>query len=135
MNDNDDDDFSLRFPDLTPLIDVIFILIVFFLLTPSISGRVIKVNLPESESGTDKEVFEAMVSVDSDNRIYFRNTHVQIEELPGLLGNAYNDNSDAGRMIVESDKNSSFGIIVKIMDYAGKAGFEAVSFSVTEDPE
>jgi biopolymer transport protein ExbD len=141
------DESESRFPDLTPLIDVIFILIVFFLLTPSISERLVEIRLPEASAsmGEDSEtvlVFE----IDRNDIIYWQGNPVE-EDKTGAIISAFStslkpsESSGKGSaeteaaMEIRSDRESSFGVIVKLMDQAKKSGIYEIRFTVAEKRE
>lgn len=121
-----------RGPDLTPLIDVIFLLIVFFLLTPAVTGRKIEVNLPEYSESEELSAAASVITVDSDNIIYINDRKALLSDLPGIFNQIIENRPEAESLLIRSDRESSFGIIVNIMDMASEAGLRSVSFSVTD---
>ncbi len=129
MNNYFDEGTDYHLPDLTPLIDVIFILIVFFLLTPSMRERSIDVTLPSSESGNVQNMESLVIEIDSSNMIYFNEEKTDFTGIRKILENEL---TAAGMkdVLVRSDRESSFGTIVRLMDIINSAGYDSVSFSV-----
>ncbi|MDX9801539.1 MAG: biopolymer transporter ExbD [Spirochaetia bacterium] len=132
MKDYFDEGTELHFPDLTPLIDVIFILIVFFLLTPSMRERSIDVNLPSSESGAVQIEENIVIEVDENNSIWFNGEKTDFKGIQLILEKEFQE-SQGSDVLVRSDRSSSFGTIVSLMDIINRSGFDSVSFSVSED--
>ena len=129
MNDYFDEGTDHHLPDLTPLIDVIFILIVFFLLTPSMRERSIDVTLPSSESGNVQNAESIVIEIDSSNIIYFNEEKTDFTGIKKVLENKLTANGMRD-VLVRSDRESSFGTIVRLMDIINSAGYDSVSFSV-----
>lgn len=134
MNDYFDEGTDYHLPDLTPLIDVIFILIVFFLLTPSMRERSIDVTLPSSESGILQNMESIVIEIDSSNIIYFNGEKTDFTGIKKILDNELND-SIKRDVLVRSDRESSFGTIVRLMDIINSAGYDSISFSVLSGGE
>jgi biopolymer transport protein ExbD len=132
VKDYFDEGTELHFPDLTPLIDVIFILIVFFLLTPSMRERSIDVNLPSSESGAVQIEENIVIEVDENNSIWFNGEKTDFKGIQLILEKEFQE-SQGSDVLVRSDRSSSFGTIVSLMDIINRSGFDSVSFSVSED--
>lgn len=118
--------------ELTPLIDVVFLLLIFFMVATTFEdvSSGIKIELPESTIQEISEVKEIQVVVDADSIIYLsvkeadgttENTQVGIdqlkEELAGKILNSREKN-----VIITADKNLDYGLIVEIMSIAKEAG-------------
>jgi len=73
--------------DLTPLIDAMFILLIFFILTTTFSKPVMDVMLPHAESSAkaDSAREQVVLSIDSQGRIFHGDREVAQDELAGLL--------------------------------------------------
>ncbi len=123
-------------PDLTPLIDVIFILIVFFLLTPSIREESIDVNLPSFSSGAINTGRNIVIEIDSSDNIYFLGKKTDTESIHAMLLDLRSSSSPETvqeEVTIRSDRKSSFGTVVGLMDIIKASGFDSVSFSVTDN--
>ncbi|HDM37751.1 MAG TPA: biopolymer transporter ExbD, partial [Candidatus Omnitrophica bacterium] len=72
--------------ELTPLIDVVFLLLIFFMLTSSfISQPGIKINLPKALTGQLLQQDTLVLTITEDNRIYFNNKRILFKELKDKL--------------------------------------------------
>ena len=133
IHDYFDEPSESLLPDLTPLIDVIFILIVFFLLTPSIKERSIDVDLPSASASSTvlRTENETVIEVDRNNALYFEGEKTDINSIRVILSDRESVNQ-GNKIMVRSDKESSFGAIIELMDVIKESGFDAVSFSVVE---
>ncbi len=116
--------------DFTPLIDVIFLLLIFFMLTSSfIFQPGIKVNLPRaitSEALSEKNI---IITVTSENLIYVDGKLVTISELNLKL----KDIADLRRSIlIKADEKASLGRVVKIWDICRQTGISKVNIATSQ---
>lgn len=118
--------------DLTPMIDVIFQLILFFLVsTTIINDRGIKLVLPDSETAQAVEVTSITLTVDDRGRLFFNDeksaiTQLQLEEK--LMALADGDKKpEEIPVTLEADENVKNGQIVKLFDSFRKCGFVSIS--------
>ncbi|HUV06278.1 MAG TPA: biopolymer transporter ExbD [Spirochaetia bacterium] len=116
-------------PDLTPMIDMVFILLVFFLLTSFVLASSIEVALPESETGQAMEKNGVLLVIQRDGLLRLEDRVIDpgrlLEELAKLL-----PVEGAKNLIIQSDTSVPFGQVVAIMDAARKAGITSISFQV-----
>ena len=111
LYDSDKEDFNI---DLTPLIDVIFMLIIFFVLTTSFITTGIKAELPKSEhssSITDSEYL--ITGFDENGKLMLDRSPCTIEELE----QAILENPDR-EINLYTDRNTPFEKVIRIIDLA-----------------
>jgi len=108
--------------NLTPLIDVVFLLIIFFMLTTAFRTvfQGIKVDLPTTTTPQEKIERNIIISITKDNRLYLDEREVIESELVRLLKEKLEGRE--GLVIVNADKDISHGKVVKTMDMAKQAG-------------
>lgn len=120
------DDTSL---DLTPLIDVIFMLLIFFIVATTFVKPKFDVALPDAESA--KLVSEeekkpiCAITIDAEGRIFFDGTETQTSDLELRFSE-----HDGEIFEVFSDKTAPFGAVMELMDAAKKQGNEQLLFMV-----
>ncbi|NIW78928.1 MAG: hypothetical protein GWN16_05450 [Calditrichae bacterium] len=108
--------------NITPLIDVLFILIIFFIVTSTFLEQPgIKLELPEAESAELQKVEKALLTISQDSKLFFKGEKVTLENLPATLREAMEQSSDKS-LIVSADKTIHHGLVVKIMDIARQNG-------------
>lgn len=118
--------------ELTPLIDVVFLLLIFFMVATTFEdvSSGIKIELPESTIQEVSEVKEIQVIIDADSEIHLsvkevngekENIKVSIEQLKEELAGKIL-NSKEKNVIITADKNLDYGFIVKIMTLSKEAG-------------
>jgi biopolymer transport protein ExbD len=106
--------------DLTPLVDIVFNLLLFFILSYQISEyNRIEVSLPESNIVSSKENF-LNIYIKSDNEIYLEKEKVSLENLGKRLSGLDKKKS----ININSDKKVSVEILVKVIEKIKESGFE-----------
>jgi len=118
-----------RGPDLMPLIDMVFILLIFFLLTSSALQPSVDVDLPETTEGKLSELPTLVVTIQSDETILIDENPVSIDLLLSVLESRYREQPDT-ELTIRADRRVAFGHVVEIMDLCKRAGAEEVSFLV-----
>lgn len=106
--------------DLTPLIDVVFLLLIFFMVSTSFIklNQSITLNLPKAENGVDQPATGTIsIAIDKSNKLYFAGIEVKIEQITEKL-----KASKKLPVIIEADSNSSHGIVIEIIDLVKKFG-------------
>ena len=124
------------FPDLTPLIDVVFILIVFFLLTSSLTReKTLSIDIPESSTGEISQTENILIEIDKGNNIFYQNVKTDFIQMEFILKEKQRLNAGSLQLpsiIIRSDKETNFGTIIKLMDIIKNSGYDSASFAVTE---
>ena len=112
--------------DLMPLIDVVFLLIIFFMLTTSFRTifQGIKVDLPTTTTKQEKIEQNIIITITKDNVLYLDKTRVTTSNLVSLLKKKLG--GEKGLVMVNADKLVRHGKVVEIMDLAKQAGADRV---------
>lgn len=114
-----------QFLNLTPLADIIFTLIIFFMLTsPFITQWGIKVNLPSVKNVTNIRLFEVEVRITADDRIFLKGKEVSLvllrDELKVLAGKGV-------PVLITGDKDASLGRTLEVWDAAKEMGIKEIN--------
>ncbi len=112
--------------DLTPMIDVVFLLLIFFLITSIFSKPSLPLNLPEAETAQMAGEQDVSVAVKLDGSILLDGKAITAAELYPALRARYEGVEKRGVTLV-SDKGVPFGRVVEVMDQAKKAGADNIS--------
>ncbi|MCY1276659.1 protein TolR [compost metagenome] len=126
------------FLNLTSLIDVIFVLLLFFVVTTTFSRPTqLKVDLPEAASGTPPEATELKqleVAISADGTYALNGRTLAKSDLPTLMSalqkEAEGDNSLP--LTISADGKSTHQAVVTAMDAAGKLGFSHLRITTVE---
>jgi len=116
--------------ELTPLIDIIFQLLLFFMLSSNFIAPMLKMELPKALFKEKLEKVDLVVTVGREGQVYVNKEQVELEDLQGVLQDRM---VKLGKydVIFKGDISISYGVFVEILDIAKLAG--ATSFSVEHD--
>jgi biopolymer transport protein ExbD len=119
---------------LTSLIDIVFLLLIYFLLTTNfLTEAGIDVKLPEAVASKEKDVTELVIYIDKEGDILFQGEKVEENELLGRLKSLVLYSKDP-LLTVKADRELALGKAVKVMDIARLAGINKLSLA-TERPK
>jgi biopolymer transport protein ExbD len=118
--------------DITPLLDVVFQLLLFFILTSALVQPTIEIDLPES--GRSSEYLEAdlVISVDKEGRIYFNDRNIALEEIEPAL-KAFAARNSGGEVIFRADGALPYKNFFLILEASGSAGIENFHLAYEEE--
>jgi biopolymer transport protein ExbD len=113
--------------DIAPLVDVIFLLVIFFAVsTTFLESSGLKLQLPESSATTEREVKEIAVFLDADGAVVFEDETVTHEQLGTRLQQTLEE-SERKIVVLRADTGTPHGKVVEIMDLIKDSGAEALT--------
>jgi biopolymer transport protein ExbD len=125
--------------NLTPLIDVVFLLLIFFMVSTSFTRETqIELELPKAEGSPleiDVEVVE--ISVDSTGNFYVNKQaliNTQIETLKKAIVKVSDGNTSLP-LIISADAKAPYQAVITAMDAAGQEGFTNIQMATQRDSE
>ena len=116
-------------PDMTPMIDMIFQLLIFFLLTSFFILPAVNVALPRSRSPEAASPSALTLTVRRDGGLLLAGEPVRAEDLASLLSAALAGRSEP-TLIIQADLGVAFGRVIEVMDAARAGGARDISFLV-----
>ncbi len=116
--------------EITPLVDIIFLLLIFFMLSSNFIKPMIQMELPKAMSEEKLEKVDLVVTVDRKGSMYVNKEPVHLEDLRTVLEERM---AKLGKydIIFRGDKSIGYDTFVHVLDTAKLAG--AVSFSVEHE--
>lgn len=121
-----------RGPDLTPLIDMVFILLVFFLLTSFVLFPSLEITLPETESVETPRPTGLVIGIRADGALLLNNRQIDEPSLRRDLSARYVGSSrdSTGELMIQADRRVPFGRVIEVMDLCRESGVRDISFLV-----
>jgi biopolymer transport protein ExbD/biopolymer transport protein TolR len=112
--------------NITPLVDVVLVLLIIFMVTAPVLQSGIDVSVPKTR--TVKEITEErmVISINKDQRIFLGNDPININEIGNRLRQRIRDPRQQS-IFVRADENVPFGVFATVMDAVKQAGFANVS--------
>ena len=117
---------SLAEINITPLVDVVLVLLVIFMITEPVLQSGIEVNVPKTRTVQEIKEQRMVVTIDRDNNIYLNDQPVNIHELAAKLHQAGVDPAHQA-IYLRSDERVTFGAFANVMDAVKQAGITNVS--------
>ncbi|MEX1197085.1 MAG: biopolymer transporter ExbD [Pseudohongiellaceae bacterium] len=125
--------------NLTALIDVVFLLLIFFMVTTTFNRETrLAVNLPEADAEAAEAVPDQLeIAVDAEGR-YAVNGRLLVDRQPGTLQRALEEVSGNNRevpVVLVADADATHQSVVTAMDVLGQAGFSRLSIATRQNAE
>ncbi|OQX29440.1 MAG: hypothetical protein B0D92_03730 [Spirochaeta sp. LUC14_002_19_P3] len=122
--------------DITPLIDVVFQLVVFFMISSVFkTAPGIELNLPDSSTSEAVELTEVRITVTGPEELYLNRELIALNSLGETLRTWRSEGRLGGdtSIVVEGDRAVSYETLVKVLDEVRKGGLSAVSLITAPD--
>lgn len=114
--------------NLAPMIDVVFLLLIFFITASSLRVSEVETNINLAETGVEKESRDStiVIAVTEEGKIYVGEKEMEINELEGFLKLSLEEHNS--EVSVYADRKVAFQEVVRVMDIVKKSGVENLSF-------
>ncbi len=118
--------------NLSPMIDVVFILLIFFIVTTVfVEESGIQVEKPEAASARAIEEKPVLIAIGRDNRVYYGGREIGISGVRPILSQIFV--SENLPVVIQADRGSSHGVFSKVYGEARAAGARRIHFSTLDD--
>ena len=119
--------------NLTPLVDIVFILLIFFLITSTfVQNPGIEVELPKASAATtDVQSDNIIMAVTKDGLVIHEGKAISAEELRERLSQ-YHKEKPEQLVVIQADSTAHHGKVVEVMDIAQGAGFHRLAIATDE---
>ena len=118
--------------NMTPMLDVVFILLIFFIVTASfVKEAGIDVNRPSAKTAVKKEKANILVAISENGEIWVDRRQVDVRAVRANIERLHAENPQ-GSVVIQADKKSVTETLIKVMDAAYQAGVENVSIAAQE---
>ncbi len=118
--------------NVTPLVDVMLVLLIVFMVTAPLLTTGVHVDLPKSKAGplsqSDDKPLE--ISVDAKGQIFIQETPIDMDQLVPRLNAISNENHDA-KIYIRGDRGNSWGTMMEVLGAVGGAGYAKVGLVST----
>ncbi|MEZ4331179.1 MAG: biopolymer transporter ExbD [Myxococcota bacterium] len=115
--------------DLTPMLDVVFIMLIFFIVTASfVKEAGVDVTRPPAETAEAKDKGNILIALTESGQIWIDRRQVDGNSLQAHIERLHGENPQ-GSIVVQADKNSQNSLLVQVMDAAQAAGVTQIAIS------
>jgi biopolymer transport protein ExbD len=119
--------------NMTPLIDMVFILLIFFIVTTSfVKETGVDVNRPTAKTAVKKERANILVSIKSNGEIWMDKRQIDRRAVRANVERMHAENPE-GSVIILADEEAKTGLLIEVMDQARLAGVANVSIAAERE--
>lgn len=117
--------------DLTPMLDVVFIMLIFFIVTSTfIKTTGIEVNTPTADSTEQQPRGNILIAVNPEGEIWIDREQVDIRAVRAAVERMRVDQPDS-TVVVQADQDARSGLVIRVMDQVRLAGVQDVALAAT----
>jgi biopolymer transport protein ExbD len=117
--------------DLTPMLDVVFIMLIFFIVTSSfIKESGVEVQRPQAQTASPQDKGNILIAITADGQVWMDKKVVDVRSVRAHVERMRVDQPD-GAVVVQADQDARTGLVVQVMDQARLAGVQDVALAAT----
>ncbi|WP_251976467.1 ExbD/TolR family protein [Salinicola avicenniae] len=117
--------------DLTPMLDVVFIMLIFFIVTTSfIKESGVEIDRPESSQASARPNAQVLVAITAEGAVWVDGEAVDAHRVGARVADLV---SDDGSVVVQADSRSTTGQLIEVMDRIRQAGVDNVAVAANRD--
>ena len=119
--------------DITPMLDIVFIMLIFFIVTTSfVKETGVEVNRPNASTAVRDERGNILIAITANDEIWIDKRRVYLRSVRANVERLKAENPE-GSVIIQADKSSKTGFLVETMDQVRLAGVQNVSIAAEQD--
>ena len=117
--------------NMAPLIDMVFILLIFFLVTTSfVKETGVDINRPAAATAVSKEKSNILIGITKDNQVYMDKREIDIRAVRANVERALAENPE-GNVVIVADRESNTGVVIMALDGCKLAGAKNVAIAAS----
>lgn len=119
--------------NITPMIDMVFILLIFFAVNASfVKESGVEIERPSARSAVTQEQANIMIAVTENGEVWIDRQRVDPRSVRGHVERLHAENPE-GAVVILADNKSRTGLVIEVLDQARLAGVENVAVAATPD--
>jgi biopolymer transport protein ExbD len=116
---------------MTPMLDIVFIMLIFFIVTSSfIKESGIDVSSPSASTAERKERGNILIAISAEGEVWIDKRNVDIRAVRSNVERLHAENPE-GSVVIQADKDSKNGLLIQVIDQARLAGVSNVAIAAT----
>jgi biopolymer transport protein ExbD len=121
--------------DMTPMLDVVFIMLIFFIVTTSfVKESGVSVSSPQAQTASQQENVNIFIAITADGEVWVDRRPVDPRSVRAIVARLHADNPE-GSVIIQADEDSATGMLVEVMDQVRLAGVEKIAIAADRRAE
>lgn len=115
--------------NMTPMLDIVFIMLIFFIVTAVfVKESGVNVLRPTAKTAEEVRRVSILIGVTKDNKVWINKREITLEEIRTVVEKMRQENPK-GNVVIQADHKSQSGIVVSIMEQLNQVGVEGVSIA------
>lgn len=115
--------------NLTPMLDVVFIMLIFFIVTTSFTKESgVEIERPESSAASARPDAQVMVAITPQGAVWVDGEPVDVHRVGSAVAELV---SERGGVVVQADRESTTGLLIEVMDRIREAGVDNLAVAAT----
>jgi biopolymer transport protein ExbD len=129
QGNNEDEESSV---DITPMLDVVFIMLIFFIVTATfVKESGIDVDKPSAATAILQEKASILVAIDADNQVWINRRQVDLRSVRSIIERLHAENPK-GTVVIQADKESINDTLIQVMDASRRAGVYDIALATSD---
>jgi biopolymer transport protein ExbD len=129
QGNHEDEESSI---DITPMLDVVFIMLIFFIVTATfVKESGIDVDKPQAATAIVQEKASILVAIDADNQIWINRRQVDLRSVRSIIERLHAENPK-GTVVIQADKESINDTLIQVMDASRRAGVYNIALATSD---
>ena len=118
--------------DITPMLDIVFIMLIFFIVTATfVKESGIDVTRPKAETAVQQNRVAILIAIRDNNEVWINRRQVDLASVRANVEKLHAENPQGGA-VIQADREAETGVLVEIMDQVRLAGVAAISIAAEE---
>ncbi|WP_322406115.1 biopolymer transporter ExbD [Idiomarina sp. PL1-037] len=115
--------------DMTPMLDIVFIMLIFFIVTTSfVKEAGIQVNKPEANNTTKEPSANIFIAIRDTGEVWMDKRQVDVERVGANIERLLAE-QPTDVVVIQADKQAEHGVVVEVMDQVKEAGIDKISIA------
>jgi biopolymer transport protein ExbD len=121
--------------DMTPMLDVVFIMLIFFIVTTSfVKESGVSVSSPQAQTASQQESVNIFIAITAAGEVWVDRRPVDPRSVRAIVARLHADNPE-GSVIIQADEDAATGMLVEVMDQVRLAGVEKIAVAADRRAE
>ena len=116
--------------NLTNMIDVIFAILIVFMISAPLMNQGVQVELPKADAPTIEQEDLIKVSITKENEVYVADMKVEFADFDGIFKSLWNGEAP---VVINSDADVRYGLVMRVVTAVQNAGVTKIGFLTTSD--
>lgn len=119
--------------DMTPMLDIVFIMLIFFIVTTTfVRDAGVEINRPQAQSAEPVDAQGARIAITAEGEIWLDKQQLDVRMVRPALERLRADEPSLG-VLIQADEDASTGLLIEVLDIINLMGIEQVAVATRED--